>query len=570
MGVTLSPRGGIEVIMLKTNLAALALLATSQTALAQQPPPGAGSQLQQIPPVPSKDRPASEIRIESPSEVLPPEAEGPAIRISRLHVSGNLSFPEVALLAASGVNPGSDLTLAQLRGAAARIAAFYHERGYFLAQAYVPAQDVAGGNVTINVVEGRLGRTEIRNRTNLSDRVPRTILSGLSSGAPVTAAPLEQRLLRLSDIPGVRVKSTLAPGGEVGTSDLIVEIEPGPRVGGSVEADNAGNRFTGTYRLGGTIYLNNAAGIGDQGSLRLLVSTGALAYGRAAYQAPLGKATVGAAFTHLRYALGREFRILDADGTADILSLYGSYPLRRSRRFNLNALAALDARKLVDRIGAAGSRSDKRIQAGILGFSSNSRDALWGGGWNAFSGGWTIGRLVIESPVERAVDALTARSQGRYGKLQLSAARLQTVAGQLSLYAAIRGQLAFDNLDSSEKMELGGAYGVRAYPEGEAYGDQGYIATIETRLMLRKWTDALPGRLQLIGFVDAGEVRFAHSPWFTGPNHATRSGIGAGFNWAGPEGLALRASYATRLGQASATSGPDKPGRFWFQITKLF
>ena len=33
-------------------------------------------------------------------------------------------------------------------------------------------------------------------------------------------------------------------------------------------------------------------------------------------------------------------------------------------------------------------------------------------------------------------------------------------------------------------MELGGAYGVRAYPEGEAFGDTGYIATTEARLML--------------------------------------------------------------------------------------
>ena len=58
----------------------------------------------------------------------------------------------------------------------------------------------------------------------------------------------------------------------------------------------------------------------------------------------------------------------------------------------------------------------------------------------------------------------------------------------------MRGQLAFDNLDSSEKMELGGAYGVRAYPEGEAFGDEGYIATAEARLMLDSLTGSLPGR----------------------------------------------------------------------------
>ena len=76
----------------------------------------------------------------------------------------------------------------------------------------------------------------------------------------------------------------------------------------------------------------------------------------------------------------------------------------------------------------------------------------------------------------------------------------------------MRGQLAFDNLDSSEKMELGGAYGVRAYPEGEAYGDQGYVATLEARAVAGPVDGGCPGQLQLIAFVDVGEVDFAARP----------------------------------------------------------
>jgi hemolysin activation/secretion protein len=492
------------------------------------------------------------------------------VRVDSVRVTGNSLFSEAELIAAANVRPGSELSLSELRGAAARIAAFYNVRGYILAQAYLPAQDIKDGIVTIAVVEGRYGKIDLRNTSRLSDGTARGVLSGLDSGDPVANAPLERRLLLLSDIPGVRVKSTLAPGAEIGTSDLIVDIAPGRTVTGSIEADNAGNRYTGAYRLGGTLYFNNPAGIGDQLSLRLLGSTGGLAYGRAAYQLPVGDATVGAAFTHLRYALGREFDVLDADGSADIFSLFGAYPLIRSRRVNLNALVAADYRLLEDRIGLVSSESDKRIRAVTIGLSGDTRDDLGGGGWNVFSAGWTIGRLGLESPAERAVDALTARSQGGYGKLQFSLARLQTLSGPLSFYAAVRGQLAFDNLDSSEKMELGGAYGVRAYPEGEAYGDQGYIATAEARLMLSQWTGTLPGRLQLIAFVDTGEVRFAHDPWFTGSNHASRSAYGAGLVWAGPQGFVARASYARKLGDAPATSAPDRNGRFWFQITKLF
>ena len=88
--------------------------------------------------------------------------------------------------------------------------------------------------------------------------------------------------------------------------------------------------------------------------------------------------------------------------------------------------------------------------------------------------------------------------------------------------------------------------------------------------MLSQWTGSLPGRLQLIAFVDAGEVRFAHDPWFTGSNSASRSAYGAGLVWDGPNGFVARASYARKLGDAPATSAPDRSGRFWFQVTKLF
>ncbi|MEO6388143.1 MAG: ShlB/FhaC/HecB family hemolysin secretion/activation protein [Croceibacterium sp.] len=495
---------------------------------------------------------------------------GESIRVATLDVSGQTAFSKSELLAATGFVPGSNLTLTQLRALAARIADYYHARGYFLAQAYLPAQDIQNGSVTIAVVEGRYGKIDLRNNAHVSEGVLAGRLSGLDPGDLITSTPLERRLLLLSDLPGVRVKGTLAPGSAAGTSDLIVNTEPGPLISGDVEADNGGARSTGVYRFGGTINVNNPLGFGDQFSVRLLASDGGLAYGRAAYQVPVGDATLGIAYAHLRYTLGREFEALDGSGTADIFSAYGSYPLIRSRRANLYALAEVDYKLLRDDIESVSSHSDKRIVAGTLGFAGDSRDSLGGGGANAFSLSWTTGNLDIRSPAERAIDASTARSAGNFNKVQASFARLQSVAGPLSLYAAVRGQYAFNNLDSSEKMELGGAYGVRAYPEGEAFGDSGYVATAEARLMLGGEPDRLPGQFELVAFVDTGEVRYAQDPWFTGSNHARRSGYGAGVNWAGPGGLRIRASYARKLGTGPATSAPDRSGRFWFQVVKLF
>ena len=554
--------------MLRSSLVIAALLATGQNAWAQQPP--VGGQLQQIPPAVDPRRTAPDIRIERPEPSAEAVAEGARIRVDTLRVIGATLFPEAELVAATDFTPGSDLTLPELRNTAAQITRFYNDRGYVLAQAYLPAQDVVGGAVTIAVVEGRYGAINLRNQSGVSDAQVGGLLRGLNRGDPVAIAPLERRLLLLSDTPGVVVHSTLSPGAEVGSAELSVDLTPARRISGSLEADNAGNRYTGAYRFGGSVNFANPTGLGDLISLRLLASTEGLAYGRAAWQAPIGEATVGVAYTRMQYELGREFGALDAGGTADIFSLFASYPLIRSRTANLYAVASLDAKFLSDEIGLVSQVSDKEIRALTVGLRGDSRDSFGGGGWNAGSLSWTSGQLDIESPAERAADALSARSQGDFNKLQYAISRLQSVSGPLSVFGSLRGQIAGDNLDASEKMQLGGAYAVRAYPEGEAYGDEGFVATIEARIALDQWTATLPGRFQLIGFVDTGEVNFAHDPWFPGPNHARRSGVGVGVNWFGPDDLIVRASYARRLNDQISTSGPDETGRAWFQIVKLF
>jgi hemolysin activation/secretion protein len=559
--------------MLMPRLLAAVLLTASHATLAQQlaqPPVDAGTQIQQIPPAPLPPRPAPAIpTLAPPGTVADAAPAGPTTRVTSLTLTGQTLFAEAALIAASGFVPNRDLDLGQLRALAARIAAFYNERGYFLAQAYLPAQDIDDGGVTIAVVEGRYGKIELRNASRLSDRVAHGILSGLNRGDIAATAPLERRLLLLSDVPGIVVKSTLSPGAAPGTSDLRVDIENGDALSGSVEADNGGNRYTGAYRFGGTVYAHNPTGNGDQISLRGLVSTSGLSYGRAAYQAPVGKATLGVAYSHIDYDLGREFKSLDADGAADIVSLFGSYPLVRSRDANLYALIGADAKWFEDSFGAAGLVSRRRARVLTFGLAGDARDAIGGGGWNAYSIGASVGDLDLRTPADFALDQLTARSDGRFGKLQASVARVQTISGPLSLYGAVRGQLASKNLDSSEKMELGGAYAVRAYPEGEAYGDEGYLATLEARYLFPAATP-LPGQLQAIAFVDAGAVRYAKNPWFTGSNSAHRSGYGAGLIWSAPNDFIAKATYARKLGSQDATSAPDRDGRFWFQVAKLF
>jgi hemolysin activation/secretion protein len=545
------------------------LLALSQGVFAQQPPTG-GSQLQQIPsaPIPPKAPPKLEV---APGAVpASPTADTVKITVNKLNVTGAKVYSEAELVALTGFVPGSELTLSDLRAMASKITRHYNRDGYFAAQSFLPAQDVKGGAVTIEVIEGRYGKVILQNRSNLSDDVANSRLAGIDSGSLVASGPLENRLLLLSDLPGIKVKSTLVPGASVGTSDLIVDLDPGKPVSGSIDADNAGNRYTGEYRVGATVNLNNPAGLGDVASLRVLTSGPGLSYARASYQMPFGRATAGVAYSYLRYSLGREFESLGAHGTAQVASVYGSYPLLRSRNTNLYAHLVFDAKTFQDKVDATSSVTDRKVTSLTTSLVGDHRDGFAGGGVTGATVAWTTGDLEIQTPAVRSFDAVTAQTEGRYNKLALSAMRLQAVTETISLYGAISGQVASKNLDVSEKMALGGMDGVRAYPTGEAYADQGYLMTLEARMMLPKFSQQMPGQMQLIAFVDSGTVKASKNPWTGGSDSRTLSGAGVGLNWTDPGNFSVRTYYARKLGNEPATSAPDASGRFWIQAVKYF
>ncbi len=438
------------------TVASFGLLTASQLAFGQQVVPLTGGQLQQIPPVPNQTRPLPEIRIEQGGAPSTPESDSARLLVNTLHITGQTLYPEAELLALTGFTPGSERTLAELRAMAVKIADYYHKAGYFVAQAYLPAQDIKDGTVTIAVLEGRYGNISVNNQTNLVDSLPKGILSGINTGDPIAIEPLENRLLLLSDIPGVNFKSTLVPGTSVGASDLIIDATPGKRVTGSAEIDNAGNYYTGEWRVGATVNVNNLAGHGDVASLRVLTSGPGLTYGRASYQMMFGKATAGVAYTALKYKLGKEFESLNANGTVEIASVYGSYPLIRSRNTNLYALLAYDDKTFQDRVDSTGTVTDKKAHVLMASLSGSHHDSLGGGGLSSYSLTESLGEIDIRTPAALAVDNTTAKTNGSFNKLSYTANRIQNVTERVSLFGGISGQFASKNLDISEKMGLGG------------------------------------------------------------------------------------------------------------------
>ncbi|MBF0461235.1 MAG: ShlB/FhaC/HecB family hemolysin secretion/activation protein [Magnetococcales bacterium] len=553
----------------KSSFLPYVVLICSQSAYAASLP-GAGGQMQQIPPVPIPKIAAPGIAVAPNPIPVMPESKGIKILVHRVNVTGSHVYSAADLLQVSGFESGREWTLSELQEMATKITDYYHRNGYFVAQAYLPAQDIQDNTVTIAVLEGRYGKITLKNQTNLSDDLANSLLAGLNPGDVVASAPLENHLLPLADLPGVKVESSLIPGASEGTTDLLVDVTPGQRVTGSFDADNAGNRYTGAYRMGTTVNLNNPTGHGDIATLRAITAGSGLYYGRVSYQIQFVKTKVGVAYSALDYHLGKNYDSLEANGTAQIVSLYADHPLIRTRDNNLNSQISYDHKLFRDKVDTTSTVTDKEVDVVMGSLYGDHTDMFGGGGLSSYSVNWSLGNFDLQTPVEQRMDVSTAHSNGGYQKLGLKVTRLQKVTETLSLYGSLIGQIASKNLSLSEKMELGGMYGVRAYPEGEGDGDEGYIANLEARLLLPKWIEAMPGQQYVIGFVDTGTIRANKHPWNNTPNSRTLSGGGMGLNWMANNNLTLNAYYAHKLGNAVVTSGPDAAGQYWIQVVHFF
>ncbi len=542
---------------------AVAGLPVALPAAAQVVAPDAGQLLEQVrPPLPVPEAapaPAPEVAPAAPADA------GPRFRVNRLQVTGATVFTEAQLRALVDDVENTEVTLSELSERAGRITRFYRDRGYILARAVVPQQEVADGTVEIRVIEGRLG-TVTQPPQSVVGGAALAPLQALKAGEIARAGTLERSLLLLSDLPGVVVSSTLKPGTAPGTSDLLVDVARGAFVTGSVDLDANGDRFTGRTRAGGTLNLNNPLRLGDQLSFRGRSSGDGLNFLSGSYTVPInGYGTrIGASVSELQYALGDTLAAVGFEGKARTVSGVLLQPLVRSRRANVNAEIDFDDVTLEDRVQSTSTAIDKSVKVWNLGLSGNWLDD-WRGS-TVWSLQYSDGRLALD-PTTAAIDAASARAAGSFSKWGYSLRRLQGITATTSLWLSVSGQVAGKNLDSSQKMSLGGANGVRAYPQGEGFGDQGYVATVELR---RTLPVPVPGLWEAGLFYDHGRIDLNKNPWTTAANTRTLTGAGLGLTGAWGAGWSVRASIAWRTGDELPRADGDRRPRGWLQISKAF
>lgn len=455
-----------------------------------------------------------------------------------------------------------EVSFADLQQAAETVTKYYRNRGHLVAVAYFPRQEITAGIVEMKILLGSIDSISIDNQSRLRLPLAQTFLKGVQVGGKVHENSLVAALNNLNDLPGITAAGILEPGHNIGGTELTVVLKSGQPVENIIYTDNYGGKYAGRYRYGMQTIINEPFRNGDKFVVGGMLSNEAMKNYSFVYEAPLAASgsRLGISFGRTDYTLGDYFDLIGAVGTARTLGLYGSTPLINQTGRKVNFIYGYDKRHLTDELRLFGSSKQKSSDTFHWGLAGHDRTKH---SYTGYSAVYYQGMMHMDN-AEAQADNKYSDIEGAFSKITTDINHIRRLGNVTDLHLNFHNQLTNRNLDGSEQFYLGGANGVRAYPQGEAGGDSGYQATAELR-----YATSVPG-LSLAVFTDIGEVQVRKDGQL-GDNHRKLAGWGLGIQYARVNDFFLRVDYARKIdGEAYRSESEDSDGRLWFQAYKLF
>jgi len=269
------------------------------------------------------------------------------------------------------------ILLSQIESIADKITRFYRERGFILAKAYIPKQEVRDGIVNLTLLIGVLGEVQTHGNQLYSDKVISSVFDGMLA-MPLTNSAVEESLYLINDFPGVTADGYFEPGAQVGDSKLNINIRDEDRYSANLRLDNHGTDETGLYRLYADFQVNNTLGFADLLKLSILNASrpNNTRYWRLNYQMNVfsPRLKIGAGISKNQFVVDQSSSLtsLNLNGIVNAKDVSVTYIFRRSRVKSYNLVLKyedLESDLQVGDIPDVGGRLDERLENTSLQFN---------------------------------------------------------------------------------------------------------------------------------------------------------------------------------------------------------
>lgn len=383
------------------------------------------------------------------------------------------------------------VTLGMIETVADTITQYYRERGFILAKAYIPKQEVRDGVVTLTVLLGNLGEVNVHNNQRYSSSTVKRPFNAILD-KPVTSHAVEERLFFVNDLPGLSAQAYFEPGSQVGDTAMGLYVLSERWYDANIRFDNHGSESSGEYRLYADLFIHNPLGIGDQVHLSFLNSfePDNSTYGAFRYNLPLFSPRVrfsaGASTNQFELARGESDGIseLKISGGSEVLDATLDFIVTRRRVRNTSIRLGYSEIKSKLKIGDVRERGlddvvrnlDLIYQFDVL---NEKRRVLHQG-----SIGVTLSDLVegVEAGQEENPWIVP------FNYTLLAFVKLPFVDAETRLVVRTSGQYSGESLSSINQFSLAGPRRARAYALNTFYADDGAHIGAD-------WIFRAPGRL---------------------------------------------------------------------------
>ena len=324
-------------------------------------------------------------------------------------------------------------------------------------------------------------------------------------GQPVFKPEIEEAMLTLSGLPGLSIYGVFQPGLRVGETDIVLSVQGENIFDVVLRLDNHGIQETGRNRARATMVYNNISRAADRFTFTAQQSYNPKEnlYWSWQYQRHLGQGfNMGVDYLQSDFDIDpKQVDGLEISARTRVGGVHLDKSLLRSRQANLAGSLALRRKRSQSVInGQMTSQADLTTAELSVNFDSvdsfhpfralyqklfkneegygggvNIADFRYTRGFNHFLGAMDSGRDTEGrdvGPGRTLPDGSFA--PGQFDKLFGELSRLQLLTPQQTM--VLRGEFQWTNdpLVSMEQFSIGGADGVRAFPDSQALYDRAY------------------------------------------------------------------------------------------------
>lgn len=407
------------------------------------------------------------------------EGEDGLVLVKEIVFVGNTVVDTETLKKAVASFTNQELTLEDMSELTDRVTITYQEKGYILARAYLPEQEIKDGVLKVAIAEGRIGKLRVSGKTHYHDRVVKRYFNRQLKHGVVNEALLEKGLLLTKEVPDLDTEVVLKGGEKPGSVDVVLDTKDSSKVSFSAhlgfDYNNFGSELVSQNRYGMSLDLIDHAW-GSKLNIRGVMGRNAEDSALAIFDlmVPVNSygTQLGATYLDGDYAVGQDLADLGLEGRTTMLGFKIEHPFLKKKNRELKLTFGYD-HKYTKNYLAEEVRSTDVLDVfyGSLDYEGLDRFL----GKNIFSLGIYSGKMDLNPKyIGSRLNADT-----NFSRYKLTLARIQRIFGYTNIMVRGTGQFSERRLLPIEQIIIGGYGTVRGHTPSQFIGDSGYYLSSE-------------------------------------------------------------------------------------------